>query len=343
MMNLRQIALVTLLAALPLAVLACGDDDDNGNGNGNGGDGGSLEQVTLMLNWTPNTHHNGIYAAIEQGYYREAGLDVRIVEPAAGGVEQVVATGSAEFGISIQETVIPARAEGVPVVSIGTIIQHNDSSLMMLAEDGVEEPKDLAGKTYGGFGGLLETALIRQLVECDGGDPEAVKIVEVGNVDYLVGMDQGHYDFVWVFESWDAIRAREIENRDVTSILFKDHLDCIPDWYTPLFITSEDMIANRPDTVRKFMEATARGYDFAMENPKEAGEALLKGAPELDRELVELSSEYMAGVFVDPGRQWGLQDTEIWEEFERFLREAGLTDTEVNVDEAFTNEFLPER
>lgn len=343
-MKRRTIALMALLAALPVLAMACGGDDDDENGTGNGdGTGGSLEQVTLMLNWTPNTHHNGIYAAIEEGYYREAGLDVRIVEPAAGGVEQVVATGGADFGISIQEQVIPARAEGVPVVSIGTIIQHNDSSLMMLADEGVEEPKDLAGKTYGGFGGALETALIRQLVECDGGDPDSVKIVEVGNVDYLVGMDQGQYDFVWVFESWDVIRAREVEQRDVTSILFKDHLDCIPDWYTPLFITSEDMIAKRPETVRKFMEATARGYDFAIENPKEAGEALLKGAPELDRTLVEKSSEYMSDVFVDKGRQWGLQDKEIWEEFEAFLREAGLTRNEVDVEKAFTNDFLPEQ
>jgi ABC-type nitrate/sulfonate/bicarbonate transport system substrate-binding protein len=333
-MTFGRIALLAALLAIPLVAMACGDDDDNGNG---------LEQVTLMLNWTPNTHHNGIYAAKEQGYYREAGLDVRIVEPAAGGVEQVVATGSADFGISIQEAVIPARAEGLPIVSIGTIIQHNDSSLMALANENIRRPRDLEGKTYGGFGGALETALIRQLVECDGGNPDRVRFVEVGNVDYLVGMEQGHYDFVWVFESWDVIRATALENREVTSILFKDHLDCIPDWYTPLFITSERMISNRPDTVRRFMEATARGYDFAMENPVEAGNALLKAAPELDRRLVEQSSEYMATAFVDEGRSWGLQDREIWAEFEQFLREAGLTRREVNVDDAFTNDFLPGR
>jgi len=337
-MKFPGLLLLAVLTAIPLIVIACGDDDDN-----DGGNGGNLERVTLMLNWTPNTQHNGIYAAVEKGFYRDAGLDVQIVEPAAGGVEQVVATGSADFGISIQEAVIPARAEGLPVVSIGTIIQHNDSSLMMLATENVSRPRDLEGKTYGGFGGALETALIRQLVECDGGDADRVKFVEVGNVDYLVGMDQGYYDFVWVFESWDVIRAKEIEKREVASILFKDYLDCIPDWYTPLFITSEDMIANRPETVRKFMEATSRGYDFAIENPKEAGEALLKAAPELDRNLVEQSSEYMAERFVDAGRQWGLQDLEIWEEFEQFLREAGLTRTEVNAEEAFTNDFLPDR
>ncbi len=331
-MKLRALALVLLAPVLPLAALSCGDDD-----------GGDLQEVTLMLNWTPNTHHNGIYAAVEKGWYEEAGLKVKIIEPAAGGVEQVVAAGNADFGISIQEAVIPARAEGVPIVSIGAILQHNDSSLMMLSSEGVTRPKDLAGKTYGGFGGALETALIKQLVSCDGGDANKVKFVEVGNVDYLVGMEQDRFDFAWVFESWDVIRAREVEKKPVSTLLFIDYLKCIPDWYTPLFITSEKMAKDHPETVRKFMEATARGYEFAMSNSAEAGQALLKGAPELDKNLVEKSSAYMATHFVDNGRQWGLQDLEIWQKFEEFLREAGLTTKQVDVKASFTNEFLPKK
>lgn len=320
-----------LLLAVP-AVSACGDDDDDEE----------LEQVTLMLNWTPNTHHNGIYVAKEKGWYEDAGLDVRIIEPGQNVVEQAVASGSAQFGVSIQEGVIPARAEGLPVVSIGTVIQHNDSSLFSLASENISRPRDLEGKKYGGYGGPLEDALIRELVACDGGDPDKVEFVEVGNVDYVVGMEQDRFDFAWVFESWDVMRAREVLDADVDSIKFVDYLDCIPDWYTPLFITTESMIDERPETVRKFMEATARGYEFAIENPEEAGEALLKGAGELDRELVEKSSVYMASHFVDEGRQWGRQDESIWVEFEAFLREAGLISAKVDVTSAFTNEFLPE-
>jgi ABC-type nitrate/sulfonate/bicarbonate transport system substrate-binding protein len=327
-----------VVVALPLAALlqACGgDDDDTGNGNG------QLQKVTLMLDWTPNTHHNGIYVAKEKGWYKDAGLDVRIIEPAQTGVEQAVAGGNAEFGVSIQEAVIPARAEGVPIVSIGAIDQHNDSSLMSLTSDNITRPKDLEGKKYGGFGGALENALIKKLVACDGGDPNKVQIVEVGNVDYVVGMEQNRFDFAWVFESWDVVRAREVLKKDVSSLKFIDYLNCIPDWYTPLLITSEKMIKEQPETVRKFMEATAKGYDFAISNPKDAADALMKGAPELDRALVEPSSEYMASHFVDKGRQWGLQDEKIWVEFEKFLRDAGLTDKEVDVKAAYTNEFLP--
>jgi ABC-type nitrate/sulfonate/bicarbonate transport system substrate-binding protein len=322
------------LVASPALVTCGGDDDDNGDGE--------LERVTLMLNWTPNTHHNGVYVAKEKGWYEDAGLDVNIIEPGQNVVEQAVASGNAEFGISIQEGVIPARAEGLPVVSIGAVIQHNDSSLFALASEGISRPADLEGKKYGGYGGPLENEIIRELVACDGGDPDAVEFVEVGNVDYVVGMEQDRFDFAWVFESWDVVRAREVLDTEVDSIKFVDHLDCIPDWYTPLFITTEDMIAERPETVRKFMAATARGYEFAIENPEEAGKALLAGAPELDRELVQKSSEYMATHFVDEGRDWGLQDESVWVEFEAFLREAGLISEEVDVTSAFTNEFLPE-
>lgn len=331
------VRLVLACAALATVsfLVACGGDDDD--------DGGDLEKITLMLNWTPNTHHNGIYVAQQKGWYRDAGLEVEIIEPGQNVVEQAVASGNADIGISIQEAVIPARAEGIPVVSIGTIIQHNDSSLMSLTKDNIKRPKDLEGKKYGGFGGALEDALIKQLVACDGGDPNKVEFVEVGNVDYVVGMEQDRFDFAWVFESWDVIRARDIEKAPVQSLKFSDYLKCIPDWYTPLFIATEKTTKERPEMVRKFMKATAKGYDYARTNPKESGDALLAGAKELDRPLVEKSSEYMATRFVDKGRQWGLQDDAIWVAFEKYLRDAGLTSKQVDVTAAYTNEFLPKK
>ena len=326
-----------ILAGLLVAALAaaCGDDDD---GDGNGGD---PVAVTVMLDWTPNTNHAGIYVAQAQGWYEEAGLDVDIVEPGSGGVEQVVAAGRAEFGISVQESVIPAREQDIGVVSIAAIIEHNTSSLVALAEDGIERPRDLEGKTYGGFGGALETALIRTLVECDGGDPDAVTFAEIGNVDYLVGMERDQYDFVWIFDGWDLIRYRDILGEDVTTLAFVDYTECIPDWYTPVIITSEGMIEDAPDTVRAFMEATARGYVYAMENPDEAATILLDAAAELDEDLVRRSAEYLATQYAEDPGAWGEQDEAIWITFEAFLRDAGLTSEAVDVSEAYTNDFLP--
>ncbi|MCX7617884.1 ABC transporter substrate-binding protein [Tepidiforma sp.] len=326
-----------LAAALFAGALlsACGGDDDD--------DGGGLTPVTFMLNWTPNTYHSGVYIALERGWYREAGLDVKIIEPAAGGTAQVLAAGKADFGIMAQEEVIPARAEGVPVVALAALIQHNDSSLYFLKSEGITRPRDLEGKTYGGFGGVLERQLISELVKCDGGDPSKVKFVEVGNVDYLAGMESNRFDFVWVFEFWDVLRAREVEKKDVGSLKFIDYTNCIPDWYTPLLVTSEQLIKEKPDVVRKFMEATVRGYEVAMQDPQAAADAIMKGAPESDRRLLEVSAVYLSTRYVDPGRPWGLQDREVWVTFTEYLRRAGLIDKEIDVDAAFTNEFLPKR
>jgi ABC-type nitrate/sulfonate/bicarbonate transport system substrate-binding protein len=330
--HLLRAAIGALALVILPAALACGDDDGASNGN---------ERITLMLNWTPNNHHAGIYIAMKEGWYRDEGLDVQIIEPAAGGVAAVVAAGQADFGISVQEAVIPARAQGLPIVSIAAILQHNDSSFMALARTGITRPRDFAGHTYGGYGGALETEILKTLVACDGGDPERIKMVEVGNVDYLSGMEQGRFDFVWVFEGWDVLRARAVEKKDINTVKFVDYLDCIPDWYTPLIITNERTIAQRPETVRKFLRATTRGYELAMRDPVAAADALMAGAPELDEALVRASAEYHRDKYVDAGRQWGLQDLETWRTFEAFLRQAGLTDREVDVSKAFTNEFLP--
>ncbi len=324
-------ALAMLLLALSLA--ACG-----GTGSGSNGD---AEPVTLMLNWTPNAQHAGIYAAAQNGWYEEAGIDIEIIEPSEAGSDQAVGTGQATFGVSQAESVLPARAQGVPVVSIATLLPSNDSSLMALAEDGIDDPSDLAGKTYGGFGGALETELISRLVACGGGDPESVDFIEVGDVDYLGGLRQDRFDFVWIFEGWDALRAREIEGAEITTIPFDEHLDCIPDWYTPLLIASEETTAQDPELVRAFLDATARGYELAMSEPQEAAELLLEAVPELDRELVIQSVAYHAERFAADGQPWGMQEEQVWSEFATFVAEAGLTEEEVDASQAFTNEFLP--
>lgn len=300
-----------------------------------------LTPVTLMLNWTPNNHHAGIYLAQSRGWYREAGIDLQIVEPSQAGADAVVATGGADFGISQSESLLPARAEGAPIVAIATLLPYNDSSLMALGDRGISRPRDLAGKRYGGYGGALETQLVKTLVACDGADPESVSFVEVGNIDYLVGMSSGRFDFVWVFEGWDVLRARAVARANVTSIKFVDYQNCIPDWYTPIIIASEKTLAGRADLTRRFLEATTRGYQAAAREPLEGANALLEAAPELDAELVKASAVYHAQRYLADDGRWGHQQAETWSRFAAFLRRAKLLEKDVDTTKAFTNDYLP--
>lgn len=326
-----------LVPALVLALVpaACGGDDDTSAPADS-----DAQSATLVLNWTPNAHHLGVYAAEEMGWYDDAGIDLTIVEPTQGGVEQAIGSGAAEFGISAAEFVLPARAEGIPVVSIATILPVNDSALMALGDSGIAEPADLAGTTYGGYGGALETELINRLAECGGVDPGEISHVEVGNVDYLAGLDADRFDFAWVFSGWDALRATEVEERDISLVKFEDYTDCIPNWYTPLFIAGEDLIADDPDLVRTFLDVTARGYRLVIADPQQAADLMLEAVPETDETLMRAAADYHATRYTAAGMPWGTQDTETWTEFEQFLVDAGILEAPVGVDDTFTNDFL---
>lgn len=339
-MRTRAAAAAITLTLTATAAAACGDDDDDTDAD----TGASVptSDVTLVLDWTPNTNHGGIYLAEANGWYDEAGIDLEIIQPGDAGGLQAVAGGRAEFAITVQESLVPAQVEGVPVVSVAAIVQHNTSSLMALADSGIEGPADLPGHKYAGWGGQLEEALVHRLVECAGGDPAGVEFVQVGNTDYRLGMERGDFDFVWIFDGWDKLRL-ELAGVEVSTIRFIDHVDCIPDWYTPLIATSRSVIDSQPGLVEAFIAATARGYEAAIADPTAAADALLAAAPELDEALVRASADYLAGEFARDAEQWGVQDPAVWERFVGFLDEAGLlTTVPDDLTVLYSNEFLPD-
>lgn len=336
---------VAVLAAVALGVAACGGTTPSGEPGASTQPGAAAgtpaRPVTLMLNWTPNAHHVGIYAALAEGWYADAGIDLTVVEPADAGVEQAVASGAAQLGLAQAESLLPARAAGVPVVSVAAVLPVNDSALFALAADGIERPRDLEGKRYGGFGGALETEIVSRLVACDGGDPAAVAQVTLGNVDYLAAMQADQFDVAWVFSGWDVLRAEQVEGVEVTQIRLADWAECLPNWYTPLVLTSQRLADTDPDLVRDFLAVTSRGYELAADDPQRAAALLEQQVPELDPALVQASVAYYAPLLTLPGQQWGEQDEATWVEFAEVLSEAGVLTEPVDATAAFTDAFLP--
>jgi ABC-type nitrate/sulfonate/bicarbonate transport system substrate-binding protein len=330
--RLRRVGALSIALVLPLGA-ACGSETSTS-------DADDPRAVTLMLNWTPNAHHVGIYAAEARGWFTEAGIDLTIVEPVATGVEQAVAAGAADIGIAQAESLLPARAAGVPVTSVATLLPVNDSALFSLAEDQITRPRDLEGTRYGGFGGALETEIIAALVRCDGGDPGAVEDVTIGNVDYVVGMQQDAFDSAWVFSGWDALRAELGAGVDVDQIRFADYADCIPNWYTPLLLTTDE--AARSDLTRTLLDTMARGYALAAQQPQAAAADMAQEVPEIDETLLEASADYYADRFTREGQPWGWQRAEDWEGFTDFLLDGGILSDPVDPASAFTNDSLPD-
>lgn len=301
-----------------------------------------LTPVRVGLDWTPNTNHTGLYVARDMGYYQEQGLDVEILGAQEGGtVEQLVAAGKLDFGISFQEAVTYARVEGVPIVSIAAIIQHNTSGFASRADEGITRPRDFAGKKYGAFGSPIEQATIRGLMECDGaGDRfDQVEFVDIGSTDFFVATERGDVDFAWIFKGWTGVEA-EVRGVPLTILMMND-LQCIPDYYTPVLITSERMIAEKPDLVRRFLAATSAGYRFAIEQPNEAADVLLKAAPELDATLVKSSQQYLASQYQAEAPRWGEQKLDVWRDYAQWMADRGLIARMIEPEKAFTNAFLP--
>ena len=169
-----------------------------------------------------------------------------------------------------------------------------------------------------------------------------MKHVEVGNVDYLAGLEADRFDVVWVFSGWDALRASDIEHTDIDQIRFADHFDCIPNWYTPLFITSEEMIGEQPELVRAFMDVTARGYELAIDDPERAAELMLDAVPEMDEQLIEAAADYYAPKFKAERRsRSGRRTLRPGRRSRSSSSTPGCSQQPVDVDDVYTNDFVP--
>ncbi|MFW7413528.1 ABC transporter substrate-binding protein [Demequina sp. SO4-18] len=296
--------------------------------------------VSIVLDWTPNTNHSGLYLALANGWYEDAGLDVTVIEPGETSGLQLLAAGQADFAYSVAEGLLPARAAGADVVSVAAVIEHNTSSLLSLTEDGIERPRDLEGKRYGSYGSGLEEAIISSLVACDGGDPALVEHTPLVSNDFRIGLTQDQFDAAWVFDAWDTVRLGEVDDLDVSTIAFRDWFECIPDWYTPLLATSAEHIEAAPDTVSAFVDVTARGYAAAMDDPQAAADALMAAAPELDEELVAASTRWLADQYSETPEAWGVQQESTWTEFSQWLADGDILNGDPEVDGAWTNDFL---
>ncbi|MDK1046030.1 MAG: ABC transporter substrate-binding protein [Anaerolineales bacterium] len=294
-------------------------------------------KLTLMLDWVPNTNHTGIFVAQHEGFFEDAGLEVEIIQPGEVFAEQAVAGGAADFGISFQEQITLARAEAVPLVSIAAIIQNNTSGF---ASRVAGSPGEWEGLRYGSFGSPFEEPTLRELMRCDGGDFDALEIVNTGFSDPLALLSQEQIDLAWIFYGWQGVQAAR-QGIELEVVMMEDWFDCIPDYYTPVIFAAEATLEERPEIVRAFLKAVSRGYRFAIDKPATAAAILLDAVPELDRQLVQESQEWLSPRYQADATRWGEQDLEVWSTYSQWMAEHDIIAQPIQAERAFTNEYLP--
>lgn len=323
---------------------AAGNEAAGGTAAGSGADGAAadkpLTKVKLVLDWTPNTNHTGLYVARDNGYFKNHGLDVEIIQPGEAGADTMVATGAADFGVGYQEGITNARLQGVPLVSIAAIIQHNTSGFASPASKNIKEPKDFEGKTYGGWGSPAEEAVIDSLMQEQKADVSKVKIVNVGETDFFTAIHK-NIDFSWIYYAWDGVGA-ELRGEKLNMIYLTDYSKKL-DYYTPVLETSEKMIADHKDVVEAFTAAASEGYRFAIAHPDEAAELLIKAEPDLNADLVRASQKWLSPRYQDDAPRWGEQKLEVWQNYAGWMLDHKVINKPFDAEKAFTNDFLPQQ
>ncbi|SEN70050.1 ABC-type nitrate/sulfonate/bicarbonate transport system, substrate-binding protein [Amphibacillus marinus] len=324
---MKKIAMALL--GVVLVLLGCNQTTTNSSG----------DELSIILDWTPNTNHTGIYVAQEKGYFEDENLKVEILLPGQTSADQVVAAGQADIGIGSQEMVTRARVQDVPIISIAAIIQHNTSGFASPIDRNIISPSDFSGMTYGGFGDPIEEALLDALMTSENASVEDVDMINIGHADFFTSV-QRDIDFSWIYYGWTGIEA-EIRDVELNVQYLTDYADEL-DYYTPVLFTNEDLIATKPELLRRFVAAVSKGYQDAINNPTDTAKILLEAVPDLNEELVYASQAWLADWYQADAEQWGVQELPVWERYATWLHRNHLIEAVPNFEEAFTNQFLPE-
>jgi len=229
----------------------------------------SLDVVDLQLRWKHQFQFAGYYAALEKGFYREAGLDVRLHEGAPGKapVDEVLA-GRAAYGTANSELLF-ARLQGHPLVALAVIFQHSPSVLLVRADSGVRTPHDLVGKKIMFMGGRQDTDFLA-MFQREGISPEKVNIIP-SSYD-IMDLVSGQVD---AFNSYLTNEPYLLKQLGVDYVVINPSHYGV-DYYGDILFTTENEISKHPDRVKALREATLRGWRYAMEHPDEIIDLLLE-------------------------------------------------------------------
>lgn len=336
----KAVALIST-ASLVFSLAACSADTDSKK---NISANEEKTKITVCLDWTPNTNHTGMYVALKNGYYEETGLDVEIVQPPESGAVQACSAGQAQFAVDAQDTLAPAFTSDTPmnVTAVAALIQHNTSGIISKAGEGMDSPKGLTDKTYLTWDTPVEKAMMENVVKKDGGDWSKVKLIPNEVTDEAQDVQQNPDHAIWVFYGWGGINSK-VNKIDTDFFYFKD-INPVFDYYTPVLVANNDFLSENSEAAKGFLAATKKGYEYAIENPEEAADILIKSDETKSlvgsEELVTESQKWLADQYIADAEKWGYIDAQRWDSFYKWLSDEKLVEKELPAGTGFTNDYL---
>jgi putative hydroxymethylpyrimidine transport system substrate-binding protein len=339
LMPRAMLATVLAVCALAVALSGCGSSAPTAPASEGGGGGGRapIKPATLILDFTPNAVHTGIYAALAQHYDREEGVNLHVIAPTASTDSiQLLETGKVNFAILDIHDLAIARQQHQNVVGIMAIVERPLAAV--IAAPDVDSPKQLEGKTVGVTGDPSDTAVLRSEVSGSGGDPAKVKTITIGFnavADLLAGRVAGATAF-WSDEGV-TIRAE----RPGFHVFRVDDYGA-PSYPELVLCVTRSTLQDDPSVIHDVVDALVRGYEYTLANPARAAQDLDRAVPGLDPKLVATQLGALLPAFRDPSGRVGALDVATLDAWARWEARFGIVRAVPDVASTFDPSFAAE-
>jgi len=304
----------------------------------------ALESVSVQLNWYPEVEHGGVYQAMVDDAYRDAGIEM-VIRP--GGRETPVAPelllGRSQFAITNADDVVLFRNEGADIVAVLAAVQDHPRCLLVRSDSGVEGFDDLSGMTLQCQPGRAFLPFLRQRGYLDG-------VREVPYFNSIAAMVNDPQTMVQAYSVAEPLIARQ-QGLEVRTLMVSE-LGWNP--YSSVLVTTGDLIRESPDLVRRVVRATRKGWVDYLDAPDEANEVILKAnGHSMTPEALKFGSEEMRPLVYDGNREvekitdsqrasLGEMTTQRWQELLDQMSDLNLIEAgAITPKDCFTNEFLP--
>jgi len=296
------------------------------------------QKLRVILDWYPNAVHAFLYVAKEKGYFADEGLDVEIQMPSeTNDPLRLVAANQADLAFSYQPQLVMAAAEGVPGVAVAAVVRHPLNALMVRADHPIRSPKDLEGRTVGYPSVPTNEAVLKTMVKADGGDPDQVRVQDVGweimqalstqRVDAVLGGYINHEKLL--------LEKHGVPVRVIAPVQYG-----VPDYYELIVVTSPDTLAEKREAITAFWRAAQRGYTDVVAAPEEALEVLFRQQSDvftLEEDIERQSLEVLLPLMDAGDQPFGYQDVSVWEQVIQWLHQEGVIERKPDVEQLVVN------
>ncbi len=330
---MKRLSLLAALAALTFALAACGEKHDQLGP-------GKSQPLTVMLDWFPNADHVGLYQAIADGDFTRAGLNVHVEVPSnPASPLQLLAAGKVDIAISYEPEVLLARNQGLPLVSIGAIVQKPLTSIVSVGARHIRSVSQLKGKTVGDAGIPYQHAYLDTILSNAGVPLRSVHEVNVGS-NLVPAMVSGRVDAtLGAYWNYEAIQLAELHKHP--NVIRVDHVG-VPTYDELVLVVRRSELANSSDQLRQFVQALARGYQATRRDPQAAVANLVRMNPGLQQkfQLASVRATLPAFFPANSSRPWGWQDQVQWTAYGQWMLSHHLISNTNAIVAASTNEVL---